>query len=38
MHGKDWTLTDAASTDRLRKIRAVGVPLGEYVKGKSTTA
>jgi hypothetical protein len=32
--GADWTLTDSASSDRLRKMEKAGVPLGEYVDGK----
>ncbi|MDQ3568101.1 MAG: BREX-1 system adenine-specific DNA-methyltransferase PglX, partial [Actinomycetota bacterium] len=32
--GPDWSLTDAATADRLKKMRASGVPLGEYVKGQ----
>lgn len=32
--GPEWSLTDAATAARLRKMRASGVPLGEYVKGQ----
>ncbi len=32
--GSDWSLTDAATAARLKKMRASGVPLGEYVKGQ----
>jgi hypothetical protein len=32
--GPDWSLTDAATATRLGKMRASGVPLGEYVKGQ----
>jgi len=32
--GPDWSLTDAATAARLKKMRASGVPLGEYVKGQ----
>jgi hypothetical protein len=34
LDGADWSLTDAATAARLRKMRASGVPLGEYVKGQ----
>lgn len=34
LDGSDWSLTDAATAARLRKMKAAGVPLGEYVKGK----
>ena len=30
--GASWTLTDAASADRLRQMEKVGVPLGKYIK------
>jgi type I restriction-modification system DNA methylase subunit len=32
--GSNWTLTDATSVNRLRKMEAVGIPLGEYVNGQ----
>ena len=32
--GTNWTLTDAATAARLRKMEAAGIPLGEYVKGR----
>ena len=32
--GTDWTLTDSASADRLRKMEQAGMPLGEYVQGQ----
>jgi hypothetical protein len=32
--GKDWTLTDNLSADRLRKMDTVGMPLGQYIKGQ----
>ncbi len=32
--GSGWSLTDAATTARLRKMHAVGISLGEYVKGQ----
>jgi len=31
IRGADWTLTDAVSSDRLRKMEKAGIPLGEYV-------
>ena len=34
IRGADWTLTDTASSDRLRHMEKVGVPLGEYVDGQ----
>ncbi len=34
LHGSDWSLTDESTSSRLRKMRASGVPLGEYVKGQ----
>jgi hypothetical protein len=34
INGSDWSLTDAATAARLRRMRAAGVPLGEYVKGQ----
>lgn len=34
LNGTEWSLTDAATAARLRKMRAAGVPLGEYVKGQ----
>jgi type I restriction-modification system DNA methylase subunit len=34
INGSDWTLTDAVSADRLRKMEKAGVPLGEYVTKK----
>lgn len=30
--GSDWSLTDAATAARLRKMKTAGIPLGEYVK------
>jgi hypothetical protein len=32
--GADWTLTNNASADRLRKMEKVGLPLGQYVNGQ----
>ena len=32
--GSTWTLADTATSDRLRKMEANGIPLGEYVKGQ----
>ena len=32
--GADWTLTDSASSDRLRKMEKAGIPLGQYVNGQ----
>ena len=32
--GSDWSLTDAATADRLRTMKAAGIPLGEYVNGQ----
>jgi hypothetical protein len=34
LNGDDWTLTDARSAARLRKMEASGIPLAEYVKGQ----
>jgi len=34
LDGSEWSLTDAATATRLRKMRASGIPLGEYVKGQ----
>ena len=34
LDGSDWSLTDAATAARLKKMRASGIPLGEYVKGQ----
>ncbi|HZP83384.1 MAG TPA: TaqI-like C-terminal specificity domain-containing protein, partial [Chthonomonadaceae bacterium] len=34
LHGADWTLTDSASADRLRKMEKAGVPLRQYVNGQ----
>ncbi len=34
LDGSDWSLTDAATAARLRKMRAAGIPLDEYVKGQ----
>ncbi|MEJ7842567.1 MAG: TaqI-like C-terminal specificity domain-containing protein [Rubrobacter sp.] len=34
LDGSEWSLTDAATAARLRKMRAAGIPLGEYVKGQ----
>jgi hypothetical protein len=31
--GSSWILTDATSANRLKKMEAAGIPLGEYVKG-----
>ena len=31
LNGSAWSLTDAATADRLRKLRAASVPLKEYV-------
>jgi hypothetical protein len=33
INGPNWTLTDAASAERLRKMEKAGTPLGEYVRG-----
>jgi hypothetical protein len=32
--GPAWTLADASSVARFKKMEAAGVPLGEYVKGR----
>lgn len=32
INGADWTLADSATANRLRGMRATGIPLGEYVK------
>ncbi len=32
--GSDWSLTDAGTASRLRKMEAASVPLEEYVKGQ----
>jgi hypothetical protein len=32
--GANWILTDASSANRLQKMAAAGVPLGEYVNGQ----
>ena len=34
LDGSDWSLTDESTSARLRKMRASGIPLGEYVKGQ----
>lgn len=34
INGPDWSLTDVETAARLKKMRAAGVPLGEYVKGQ----
>ncbi len=34
IRGSDWSLTNAATSTRLKKMRASGIPLGEYVKGQ----
>ena len=34
LDGSDWSLTDAATAARLRKMKAAGIPLGEYVNGQ----
>jgi type I restriction-modification system DNA methylase subunit len=34
LNGSDWMLFDADSSTRLRKMKAAGIPLGEYVKGQ----
>ncbi len=34
LDGPDWSLTDAATATHLRKMKAAGIPLGEYVKGR----
>ena len=34
LNGAEWSLTDAPTAARLRKMRAAGVPLGEYVNGQ----
>lgn len=31
IRGSDWSLTDAATATRLRKMRAAGIPLDEYI-------
>jgi hypothetical protein len=31
LRGKDWTLTDTVTADRLRKMEKAGVRLGEYI-------
>ncbi len=33
LDGSEWSLTDVETADRLRKMRASGTPLGEYVEG-----
>jgi hypothetical protein len=32
--GSNWTLTDTASADCLRKMESAGIPLGKYVDGQ----
>jgi type I restriction-modification system DNA methylase subunit len=32
--GANWLLTDASSANRLQKMAAAGIPLGEYVNGQ----
>ena len=32
--GERWLLTDAKTAELIKKMESVGVPLGEYVKGK----
>jgi len=34
LHDKGWSLADKSVLSLLEKIHAVGVPLGEYIKGK----
>jgi len=34
LNGSDWSLTDESTTARLRKLKAAGAPLGEYVRGQ----
>lgn len=34
LDGENWTLTSAQTAGLLRKMKAVGVPLGEYIKGQ----
>jgi len=34
INSSSWTLTDTTSINFLQKIKIVGVPLGDYVKGK----
>ena len=34
INGEDWLLTDAKTAARLTKMRATGIPLGEYVEGR----
>ncbi|WP_313934738.1 MULTISPECIES: Eco57I restriction-modification methylase domain-containing protein [unclassified Nostoc] len=33
LKGENWTLTDTTSVNRLRKMEAAGIQLGEYVNG-----
>lgn len=32
--GKEWRLVDRETAERMRRMEAAGVPLGEYVQGK----
>jgi TaqI-like C-terminal specificity domain/Eco57I restriction-modification methylase len=34
INSSNWTLTNASSANRLKKMEAAGIPLGEYVKGQ----
>lgn len=34
LNGSKWTLTDTSSANRLKKMEAAGIPLGEYVNGQ----
>ncbi len=34
LDGSDWSLADAATSTRLRRMRASGAPLGEYIRGQ----
>lgn len=34
LNGSDWMLLDTSSSTQLRKMKAAGIPLGEYVKGQ----
>ncbi|NEU74948.1 N-6 DNA methylase [Hassallia byssoidea VB512170] len=34
LNGSNWTLTDTSSANRLKKMEAAGIPLGEYVNGQ----
>ena len=34
INSSNWTLTDTTSANKLKKMEAAGVPLGEYVNGR----